>query len=163
MPWSACPDPSQRSVRPTFCHSKTNQLGSRVHKTVALAMPGRLLDPYDAVAKAFALCPRASATDPAFAVPRGKGGQDPPLTHSLLVETLRRCLYEIGIDHSRYSGHNFRRGGATFAFRLGEDPLLIKRMGDWMSDAYTGYIEHHTPEGLVRLPRSLAAACAVCG
>ena len=79
----------------------------------------------------------------------------------MFVETLRRCLYEIGIDHTRYSGHSFRRGGATFAFRLGMDPLLIKRMGDWMSDAYMGYIEHHTPEGLVCLPRSLAAACAV--
>ena len=52
-------------------------------------------------------------------------------------------------------------GGATFAFRLGMDPLLIKRMRDWMSDAYMRYIEHHTPEGLVRLPRTLAAACAV--
>jgi hypothetical protein len=57
------------SMQFMFRHSKTNQLGLRVHKTVALAMPGRLLDPYDAVAKAFALCPRASATDPAFMVP----------------------------------------------------------------------------------------------
>ena len=54
------------SMQFTFRHSKTNQLGLRVHKTVALAMPGRLLDPYDAVAKVFALSPRASATGPAF-------------------------------------------------------------------------------------------------
>jgi hypothetical protein len=148
------------SLQFTFRHSKTNQLGLRVHKTVAVAMPGRVLDPYEAVAKAFALCPRATARDPAFAVPTGKG-QSTPLTHGMFVATLRRCLHEIGIDHTKYSGHSFRRGGATFAFRMGMDPLLIKRMGDWMSDAYMGYIEHHTPEGLVRLPRSLAAACSV--
>jgi hypothetical protein len=65
------------------------------------------------------------------------------------------------IDIPGYSGHSFRRGGATFAFRLEMDPFLVKRMGDWVSDAYMGYIEHHTPQGLVRLPRSLAAACAV--
>jgi hypothetical protein len=28
---------------------------------------------------------------------------------------------------------------------LGMDPLLIKRVGDWLSDAYMVYIEHHTP------------------
>ena len=50
-------------------------------------------------------------------------------------------------------------GDVTFAFRL--EKLLIKRMRHWMSDAYMMYIEHHTAHVLVRLPRSLAAACAV--
>jgi len=149
------------ALRFTFRHSKTNQFGLREHVTMALAIPGRLLDPYDAVVRAFALCPHASATDPAFAVPSGQGGQAVPLTHAVFTGYLKQCLREIGVDHSQYSGHSFRRGGATFAHRLGVDPLLIKRMGDWRSDAYMGYVAHHTPEGLVRLPRTLAAACAV--
>ena len=128
---------------------------------MALAIPGRLSDPYDAVMRAFALCPQASATDPAFAVPSGQDGRAVPLTHAVFTGYLKQCLREIGVDHSKYSGHSFRRGGATFAHRLGVDPLLIKRMGDWQTDAYMGYVVHHTPEGLVRLPRTLAAACAV--
>jgi hypothetical protein len=82
------------------------------------------------------------------------------LTHDMFVSALKYCLREIGVDPSRYSGHSFRRGGATFAHRLGVDPLLIKHMGDWRSDAYMRYIDRNTPEGLVRLPRTLAAACS---
>ena len=52
-------------------------------------------------------------------------------------------------------------GIVMFAFRLGMRTLLIERKREWMSDAYMMYIEHHTPQALVRLPRSLAAACAV--
>jgi hypothetical protein len=41
------------------------------------------------------------------------------------------------------------------------DPLLIKWMGDWRSDAYMLYVERQSAEALARLPRTLAAACAV--
>ena len=124
------------ALRFTFRHSKTNQFGlMREHVTMALAIPGRLSDPYDAVMRAFALCPHASATDPAFPVSSGQSGQAVPLTHTVFTGYLKQCLREIGVDHSKYSGHSFRRGGATFAHRLGVDPLLIKRMGDWQTDA----------------------------
>jgi hypothetical protein len=62
---------SSTALRFAFRHSETNQFGLREHVTVALAIPGRLLDPYDAMVRAFALCPHASATDLAFAVPSG--------------------------------------------------------------------------------------------
>ena len=149
-----------KSLKFTLRHSKTNQFGLREHVTVAHAMPGRLLDPYEAVLKAFALCPRATVTDPAFAVPSGQG-RTVPLTHSMFVDTLRWCLCQIGVDPSVYSGHSFRRGGATFAHHLGVDPLLIKWMGDWRSDAYMLYVERQSAEALARLPSILAAACAV--
>jgi hypothetical protein len=151
---------SARALKFTFRHSKTNQFGTYEHVAVALAMPGKVLDPHSALIRAFNLCPSAGETDPAFAVPCCKGGKGVPLTHDMFVRTLKYCLQQIGVDHTRYSGHSFRRGGATFAFRLGVDPLLIKRMGDWLSDAYMRYIEHNTPEGLVRLPLALAAACS---
>jgi hypothetical protein len=38
-----------------------------------------------------------------------------------------------------YTGHSFRRGGATFAFRCGVPTTLIKLHGDWRSDAYLLY------------------------
>ena len=69
----------------------------------------------------------------------------------------------IGVDASLYSGHTFRRGGATYAHRLGVHPMLIKRIGDWKSDAYMLYIDHHTPEGLVCLPAAMTQSCAALG
>eukprot|EP00959_Pyramimonas_sp_CCMP1952_P317491 6644619-Pyramimonas_sp.AAC.1 len=53
-----------------FRHSKTNQMGARVHRMVVAEIQGSPLDPVRAVLRAFALCPRARATDPAFAVPQ---------------------------------------------------------------------------------------------
>jgi hypothetical protein len=150
----------RNAVKFTFRHSKTNQFGLREHVTMALAMPGKILDPHRAVIRAFNLCPRANESGPAFAVPSGKGGAAIPLTHDTFVGALKHCLLQIGVDPTRYSGHSFRRGGATFAHRLGVDPLLIKHMGDWRSDAYMRYIDRNTPEGLVRLPQTLAAACS---
>ena len=67
---------------------------------------------------------------------------------------------KIGVDPSQFSGHSFRRGGATFAHRMSVSPLLIKLMGDWSSDAYMSYIDHTTPTDLARLPRALAKAIA---
>ena len=87
-------------------------------------------------------------------------GGTTPLTHRLFVETLRYCLSKIGVDPSMFSGHSFRRGGATFAHRMDVPPLLIKLMGDWSSDAYMAYVEHATTEDLARLPRALAKAIA---
>ena len=52
------------SLRYTFRHSKTNQYGLRERVTIALAMPGRLLDPFEAVVKAFALCPACECYRP---------------------------------------------------------------------------------------------------
>ena len=40
-----------------------------------------------------------------------------------------------------YTGHSFRRGGATYAFRSGVPGELIQVMGDWKSDAYKRYFD----------------------
>jgi hypothetical protein len=143
----------------TFRHSKTNQFHARVHRTKAVQIPGHLLDPIRALVNAFKVCPHANPAGPAFAVPTRDGGMA-PLTHRLFVDTLRFSLSKIGVDPTMFSGHSFRRGGATFAHRMGVSPLLIKLMGDWSSDAYMSYIDHATPEDLARLPRALARAIA---
>jgi len=143
----------------TFRHSKTNQFHARVHRTKAVRIAGHPLDPIQALVNAFRVCPHADPAGPAFAVPTRDGGMA-PLTHRLFVETLRSCLVKVGVDPSQFSGHSFRRGGATFAHRMGVSPLLIKLMGDWSSDAYMAYIDHTTPTDLARLPRALAMAIA---
>ena len=77
----------------------------------------------------------------------------------LLVNTLRYCLREIDVDPSEFSGHGFRRSGATFAHQSGAPPPVLM-MGDGSSDAYIAYVDHATSEDLARLPRALAKACA---
>jgi len=47
------------------------------------------------------------------------------------------------MDPSQLSGHSFRSGGATLAFQAQIPAELIKRLGDWQSDAYRSYI--HIP------------------
>jgi len=149
------------SVLCSFRRSKSNQLNERVHKVLALAMPGKILDPKLAVERAFSLSPHARSSDPAFMIPSTKGLV--PLTHYVFVGRLKHCLRAIGVNVSLYSGHSFRRGGATYAHRLGVDPMLIKRMSDWRSDAYMLYIDRHTPEGLVCLPAAMTQSCAALG
>lgn len=64
-----------------------------------------------------------------------------PLTHDIFVKSLKFYIKLCGLDSKLYSGHSFRRGGATHAFSLNISPLLIKAQGDWKSDAYLRYID----------------------
>jgi hypothetical protein len=48
----------------------------------------------------------------------------------------------IGLNSEDFSTHSFRRGFATYAFRLNLPADLIQLMGDWKSDAYKKYIEY---------------------
>ena len=40
-----------------------------------------------------------------------------------------------------FTGHSFRRGGATYAFEAGIPGELIQICGDWSSDCYKQYLE----------------------
>ena len=65
-----------------------------------------------------------------------------PLTYSLFVKQFRYWLKQIGVKHDvLYSSHSFRRGGATWAFKSGVNPSLIKMQGDWLSDCYLQYVK----------------------
>ena len=63
------------------------------------------------------------------------------LTYPVFCAYLRSCLDRLGFDSNRYSGHSFRRGGATFALESGAPPDLVQAQGDWRSDAYKLYID----------------------
>ena len=54
---------------------------------------------------------------------------------------LKSLAAAINLDSSQVSGHSFRSGGATLAFQAQIPAELIKRLGDWQSDAYTSYIQ----------------------
>ena len=62
------------------------------------------------------------------------------LTYPLFLHLLRQKLSTLGCKPSDYSGHSFRRGGASFAFSIRVPHELIKQQGDWNSDAYLRYL-----------------------
>ena len=52
----------------------------------------------------------------------------------------KTALHELGSRPLNYSGHSFRRGGATFAFHGGAPVELISLQGDWSSETVLLYI-----------------------
>ena len=64
------------------------------------------------------------------------------LTGTIFVDTFRSVLRAGGVSEaSRFTGHSFRRGGATWAFQAGIPGELIQICGDWSSDAYKQYLQ----------------------
>lgn len=62
------------------------------------------------------------------------------VTYTGFTKELRRLLDAAGYKSCSYSGHSFRRGGASYLYSLGADPLIIQASGDWASDCYTRYV-----------------------
>ena len=63
------------------------------------------------------------------------------LTQSTFTVKLRACLSDLGYPSSKYTGHSFRRGGASFGLHCGLPTDLIKLQGDWNSNAYERYLQ----------------------
>ena len=64
------------------------------------------------------------------------------LTRSVFISTFRSVLGLGGVSNATFfTGHSFRRGGATWAFQAGIPGELIQICGDWVSDAYKRYLE----------------------
>ncbi len=57
------------------------------------------------------------------------------------IKMLRYVLKELNLDPLKFSGHSFRRGGATSLAAAGVPAHIIKAMGRWKSVAYQLYIE----------------------
>ena len=53
---------------------------------------------------------------------------------------LKELLKSAGLEPSLYSGHSFRRGGASFLFSIGGSQLMVQVLGDWSSMVYTRYL-----------------------
>ena len=59
-----------------------------------------------------------------------------PFSDGKFAVKLRNTFKLAKIKSENYSGHSFRRGGATFAMKSGVPFPLIKCQGDWASDAF---------------------------
>lgn len=67
-----------------------------------------------------------------------------PYTYPDFMARLKSDLRAIGEKPEDYAGHSFRRGGATWALKIGIPEVVVKAMGDWRSDAYMRYIQVDT-------------------
>ena len=68
-------------------------------------------------------------------------GKPTVLTHSVFKTVLQKVLGLCCVNPTSYSGHSFRRGGATYAFKRDIPPILIKAQGDWKSECYQAYVD----------------------
>ena len=138
-------------------HSKVIQFGERAHWVPLIRMQGHPLCPVRA-AREVLLLHRALGSEPDTPMFLWKvRGKWAPMTHSAFVTSFKQLVAKSGLDWTKYSGHSFRRGGATYCFNLGVDHTLIKLLGDWSSDAYLLYDET-TEARRLALPQAMAKA-----
>ena len=77
--------------------------------------------------------------DPAFTIYSEEGKT--ALSANQLIARIRKWLKLIKENEDEYSLHSVRRGGATFAYQCNIEGEMIKRLGNWASDAYKRYID----------------------
>ena len=115
-------------------HGKTNNFCTR---DVIIPVPGNndpALDPVRHLHALFSAVD-ASPNDPAFTYSRGNF-----ITYTHFTTMLKTLLKKAGYDPALYSGHSFRRGGATFLHQCGGTSLMIQASGDWSSQCFTRYL-----------------------
>lgn len=122
-------------------HSKTNQFKDRVVMFALPTIPKHPLCPVTAVLHAFALSSTAPFTGPAFVSQTREGFQ--PLTARTFSSLLSANLQRLGFSATNYSGHSFRRGGASWALACGIPAEVIQILGDWKSACFMEYL--HCP------------------
>ena len=122
----------------TLKYSKTIQCGDRILSVPIVAIPN---SPLCLLHSYVRLCEMVKATDlsPAFCYKLNK--QICTITHSLFTSTLRKLLKQARYNDKMYSGHSFRRGGATWAFKSNVPGEFIQIIGDWSSDCYKIYLD----------------------
>ena len=119
-------------------YSKTNQFMTTTRVTPLVSSSIMALNPVFHYYKLVSENP-TDPTSPAFSY--YEKGCLKCVTHKSFVEYLKFLLVKIGLDPSQWSGHSFRRGGASLLYRLGIDPLTIQACGDWSSDSFLRYLE----------------------
>jgi integrase len=120
-----------------FRWSKTIQDGSRYLLIPLSEVPGSVLCPLKAFINMQKLCP-ASPLSSAFSYKYNN--KVCTLTSPQVIKVLRKLLSKRGFSPRLFSGHSFRRSGATWAFSSGVRSEAIQHHGDWRSLSYLNYI-----------------------
>ena len=63
-----------------------------------------------------------------------------PVSKSVFSSQLLRVCHLCGLHRSRYKGHSFRIGAASYAADRGLSDAQIRLLGRWKSNAFLRYI-----------------------
>ena len=74
-------------------------------------------------------------TSPAFTYSPGSF-----INYDQFTRKLKTLLTKAGYNADLYSGHSFRRGGASFLHACGGSALQVQAAGDWSSGCFTRYL-----------------------
>lgn len=115
-------------------HTKTNNFCER---DVVLPIPGNDDPALDPVRHLAALFDRVTVAShkPAFSYSANRR-----VTYFTFTTSLKQLLRQIGLNQDLFSGHSFRRGGATFLHNCGGTALMVQACGDWSSLCFTRYL-----------------------
>lgn len=114
--------------------SKTNQFGAR---DLVIPIPGNTDPALDPVRHLCSLFSRIDANPDSPAFSHGKSSF---VNYNVFTTRLKKLLTKSGFDAKLYSGHSFRRGGATFLHSCGGTALMVQASGDWSSQCFTRYL-----------------------
>ena len=115
-------------------YGKTNNFCTR---DVLIPIPGNnhpALDPVRHLSALFSSV-TTGPDAPAFSF-----GRNQFITYSVFTSRLKILLRKAGYDPALFSGHSFRRGGASFLHQCGGTALMIQASGDWSSQCFTRYL-----------------------
>ena len=127
-------DDSSNTIYVHVTFSKTIQFGE---KDIVIPIPSNsdpAMDPVRHLRALFRVV-KCSEDSPAFSF-----SEHSFISYSYFTTQLKKLLSLAGYDPSLYSGHSFRRGGATYLFRLGASILQIQSSGDWASQCFVKYL-----------------------
>ena len=114
--------------------SKTNQFGA---KDLVIPIPGNSDPALDPVRHLNALFSSVNVTEncPAFSF-----GPNRHVKYDSFTRRLKTLLTKAGYPAGSYSGHSFRRGGASFLHACGGTALMVQATGGWTSNCFTRYL-----------------------
>ena len=113
---------------------KTNQFGGR---DIIILIPGNNDLALDPVRHLHSLLSHSSTRldSPAFSYSASQF-----ITYSKFTTRLKVLLRQSGLNPDLFSGHSFRRGGASFLHACGGSALMVQSSGDWSSQCFTWYL-----------------------
>jgi integrase len=126
----------------TLSRSKTDQDGEGITKAIPYGVPGGICCPATAMKEWLSTAKIISGPIFRRVTREGMVGSD-PLHAGSVNAILKTCAAKAGLSYAPdLSGHSFRRGLATSAYRAGADFKDIKRQGGWRHDGTVqGYID----------------------
>ena len=114
--------------------SKTNQYQKNCHVIPIPKNSDPALDLYSHLSTLFS---RVEADDDAPALSFTRSSF---ITHKKFTERLKSLLAKSGLDPNLFSGHSFRRGGASYLYSVGGTTLMVQVLGSWSSQIFTRYL-----------------------